>query len=875
MQAKFLLSNAPERLLRGSNQSGKTLTAAVSVARAVTGLDKRFPPKGIFFCVAKDGGRIGDVVWRALGREGAFHIIRDGNTGAWRGYRPWCDEDRARVDQRIPAPPLIPPRMVKKTAWASKAESEPTIVLLHNGWEIHFFSSLGKPPQGSKVDGCLAAWSTVYDPVRKQYRRIDTIDSTFHVLSYDDGKEVILPASKPFIKGFGEIVRAELSNGNVIHVTREHEFMARDGHMVTAERAWLDQTPLVCRDTSEFAAGATHVERMPERFRRLSLFEQSFSLRTASPIPHRAWRGVFAPTNGEDCGIACALHGTGTNRDCPADCCLSAHLRGEPFLRLEEDGLAFPPFSEGALEHSHGYLPGDVLVATPVYSRHRLRDFAVSLAGDERQTGAFLPQENPAPGQSLSSQREGDGQSRQSSSADQRTFDESLPRPRSAAVVRRERGERSQPHPASAEDTGSLFGSGASASPGFDSQRHTEAATLQRLATGETGNGAGESISPCVYVSKLEAVCHGPIWDISVPKTHNYLYGGTISSNCWFDEEIKDRDWYPEMMARIMTRGGRFVWSATPQAGTEQLYKLHERAEMEAFKKAPKIEEFLLLLDENPHVAEESKRDFAARLSEDEYRVRYEGEFVYLSFKVFPEFKVDLYASEPFSIPPSWTRYMIVDPGRQVCACLFMAVPPPEEGDHVYLYDELYLKHCSAELFAKSVAEKVAEQTFQAFIIDHRGGRQTDAGSGRTIEDQYSDALGRKKVKSVATGTGFIWGSDDKKAGVEACRDWMRIRDDGTAKLRLFQDRVPNFLAEIKRFRYKKDPEGRVTDEPEDRGEVHAMACFRYAALYKPSYVKPKLGTRAVSGAYAAYQKLKKSLQKIGESINLGPTPRG
>jgi hypothetical protein len=195
----------------------------------------------------------------------------------------------------------------------------------------------------------------------------------------------------------------------------------------------------------------------------------------------------------------------------------------------------------------------------------------------------------------------------------------------------------------------------------------------------------------------------------------------------------------------------------------------------------------------------------------------------------------------------------------------------------VYLYDELYIKHCSADLFGKKVADKIGNQQFHAFIIDHRGARVTETASGRTIEAQYSEALGRHKITSSMTGTGFIWGADDPRAGVEACREWMRIRDDGTAKLRIFKDRLPNFLVEIKRYRYKKDTEGRVTDEPESRGEVHLMACWRYLALYRPVYVKPKVGKAGVGGAYAAYKAMMKSIKKslgIGESINLGPTPR-
>ena len=38
-----------------------------------------------------------------------------------------------------PAPPLIPPRMIKKTSWVLKSANYMQTCTLTNGWEIHFF----------------------------------------------------------------------------------------------------------------------------------------------------------------------------------------------------------------------------------------------------------------------------------------------------------------------------------------------------------------------------------------------------------------------------------------------------------------------------------------------------------------------------------------------------------------------------------------------------------------------------------------------------------------------------------------------------------------------------------------------------------------
>lgn len=150
----FHKSTAPIRLLIGSNRSGKTVAAACEVARACLGLDSKFPKEdGRFFCVGKDLDHIGQVMWRKLGRADAFRLIRDEQTKEWRAFRPWQAYDKAYKEKTKPAPPLIPPRMIKDIAWEKKSESQPSLVTLHNGWEISFYSSLGKPPQGMHLDG--------------------------------------------------------------------------------------------------------------------------------------------------------------------------------------------------------------------------------------------------------------------------------------------------------------------------------------------------------------------------------------------------------------------------------------------------------------------------------------------------------------------------------------------------------------------------------------------------------------------------------------------------------------------------------------------------------------------------------------------------
>lgn len=332
-----------------------------------------------------------------------------------------------------------------------------------------------------------------------------------------------------------------------------------------------------------------------------------------------------------------------------------------------------------------------------------------------------------------------------------------------------------------------------------------------------------------------------------------------------FDEEIVDQDWFPEMVARLLDRGGRMIWGATPQAATEHLFSLHERAAASD----PDVGEHFMGLWDNPFITDAEKVSFAASLSEEEHRVRVRGEFAITGYKVYPEFDMRTHGCEPFEIPANWARYMVTDPGRQVCAVLFAAVPPDES--HVYLYGELYLRNCTAETYGERVAQRIGGgYPFEAFIIDHSGGRLTDIGSGRCVEDQYSEQLAKRKIASNRSGPGFIWGSDDRKGGLEATRGWLRVAGSGKPKLQVFAGHLPNFERECKYFHHKR-VNGILTDDVVAKND-HLMDCFRYLAAYDPRYVKPK-GSKGPKPYVIRYleEKRKRARKKDGpDYVRLG-----
>ncbi len=358
-------------------------------------------------------------------------------------------------------------------------------------------------------------------------------------------------------------------------------------------------------------------------------------------------------------------------------------------------------------------------------------------------------------------------------------------------------------------------------------------------------------------------------WRLSFFSSLSHPPQGWDADIATFDEEIEHPSWYVEVAARMMARrqpipgtgrkrfiNGRFWWGATPQAGTEHLYKLFEDAEQCENEETPRIEKFDVSLMANIHMTAEAKSDFIAKLSgnEDEYNVRVLGHFAIAGSRVYPEMMPrGPHGCPAFPIPDNWTRFIAIDPGRQVCAVLFCAIPPPGQSTitlpdrtefpvkgRKFLYDELYIKKCNAQIFAERLREKVGTASLYSMIIDGHAGRQTEIGSGITIESQYSSALKAAKFSCEKSGHKFTWGSDNVDARILACRQGLHLDADGISTWCLMHEKLPSFIKEVQNYVYKKHPGTTVcTDVPLKRND-HLMDCWGYLAMARIGYVRPK-----------------------------------
>lgn len=349
-----------------------------------------------------------------------------------------------------------------------------------------------------------------------------------------------------------------------------------------------------------------------------------------------------------------------------------------------------------------------------------------------------------------------------------------------------------------------------------------------------------------------------------------------------FDEEIENDGWYKEMAARLLdhrqvnpitghVRGGKFIWAATPQAGTQRLYALCSRAErdleaaaeMLARGETPTrmaIEVFRFGLLDNEYMSRAAINELIAKYEDDpeEYEVRIKGNFALLGTRVYGEFmEKGLHCCEAIEIGSDWTRYMAIDPGYQVCAVLFAAVPPPEHAMHgqKVIYDELYIRKASGAVVAARILEKIGYHSIHKIFIDHKAGGQHDFTSGNTNEQNYTDAFKKAGVACEATGSNFSWVSSDVKAGIEKVRQGLQIVD-GRSEWIVIRDKSKWFREEISRYSYKRNPDGRPTDEPM-KSHDHLMDCWRYLALANLRWIRPQIKKRKLGYTSEALRKKK------------------
>jgi hypothetical protein len=348
----------------------------------------------------------------------------------------------------------------------------------------------------------------------------------------------------------------------------------------------------------------------------------------------------------------------------------------------------------------------------------------------------------------------------------------------------------------------------------------------------------------------------------------------------WIDEDIAYPAYVNEWLARLPDKKGRFLWTAWPWSDNWALTKMSKEAQKQREEKrpSPDVVEVKLSFRDNPFIDDDEKRkayEAWGSSGDAELRSRVDGEFAIGQKMMYPNFTLTVHGvprvgqdedhltqvlrENQWEPPKTWTRYLFYDPSHSYSAILFATVPPPEEfGDVVVLYDELYLQCMDAHQVAERVRPKLAGTVFEDFVIDWHYARQTIGPTGQTNLEVYRKVWEQFGFRSVRSGSGFTFSSDNVDAGIENVRVWMTVRGDGTTKLRVIGHKLPNFIMEVEAYQKHFEKE-EARDKPATGQRDHLMDDLRYAAMHGCPYVPPPDATNFLppDPVYLAFQRQK------------------
>lgn len=351
----------------------------------------------------------------------------------------------------------------------------------------------------------------------------------------------------------------------------------------------------------------------------------------------------------------------------------------------------------------------------------------------------------------------------------------------------------------------------------------------------------------------------------------------------WLDEETENDDLYAELQSRISDFKGRIWWSSWPNLDCGSLINLYDRAvdEMDQFR-AGKITQcdvyqMSFISNNNPVIDEDEKRKRAKGWDDATWRARNLGEFVRESRLTYPEFNksyhtvdygvnderndkvTEILRARNFIPPSDWCVDLILDPGTNRPALLWVATPPPDfwykgQPYHV-VYRELTGPY-DADQLAYQVSTLEPARSYNRWIIDHKCGDQTSPGDAYRIEHRYSTAFSKKGLSCEATGTRFtasehVW----LVRSMEFRNMMMPVAEDAPRpKLRIVTHRCPELIKQITRNMRKITKED--IQDVRASGQIQDLLdCLEYFAGSRPAYRVPQKIKPKDTPSYESYLK--------------------
>jgi phage terminase large subunit len=232
------------------------------------------------------------------------------------------------------------------------------------------------------------------------------------------------------------------------------------------------------------------------------------------------------------------------------------------------------------------------------------------------------------------------------------------------------------------------------------------------------------------------------------------------------------------------------------------------------------------LMENNPEYVENLEN-----LPEDRKKAMLYGDWDAFEGQYFNEFNRQLHVIEPFVIPSHWRRYITLDYGLDMLACLWNAI---DEQGNAYVYKELYESNLIISEAAKRIKEvNGADKIDLHYAPPDLWNRRQD--TGRSAAEIFAEC-----------GVALI------KAGNSRIDGWLNVKeylrtDKGKPHMMFFSTCTP-LLRCLPLLRHDTARTGDVATEPHDL--THSPDALRYWCSRRQ--LSTVMNTAPVSEAFAS-----------------------
>lgn len=212
--------------------------------------------------------------------------------------------------------------------------------------------------------------------------------------------------------------------------------------------------------------------------------------------------------------------------------------------------------------------------------------------------------------------------------------------------------------------------------------------------------------------------------------------------------------------------------------------------------------------------ADRKKIEDLAVSNPDRFKVVGLGDYGIPGGVYFDELRSDIHVIQPFVIPSHWRRYISLDYGLDMLACLWIAI---DEQGNAYVYKELYESNLIISEAAKRIKEvNGADEIYKKYAPPDLWNRRQE--TGKSAADIY------KENGVVLTKT-----SNDRVQGWYNVKEWLKpykTKDEQTgeeittASLRIFKNCL-NLIRTLPQLQHDEKNPNDVATEPHELTHIN------------------------------------------------------